>query len=147
MDDDFDERIEALIEQTGTGSIVGTVIFDQSYAMYQHEDLTLRHPRGGSGKYLSLALQGRTTTAGRRWAEALLGPGGLVEATIQTTEEVAKLASAFAPIEFGDLRESDHVIVRDKGARVYERLPIVPRLPDDVLIAKMEARHLWGKNE
>lgn len=145
-DDDFFERIDELIAEVGTGQLSGQVVFDQSYARYQHEDLTLRHPRGGMGKFLSLALSGRHRTVMNGWANNVLH-GSLPDATINGTEQVAKLASALAPIEFGDLRESDQVEIRDHGEVIYKRLPIVPRLPDDVLEAKMKARHLWGGKE
>ena len=34
------------------GAVVGTVSYNTAYAKRQHEDLTLKHPRGGKAKFL-----------------------------------------------------------------------------------------------
>lgn len=53
---DFGTRIDELANKVGSGFCVGKVVVDQIYAKYQHEDLRLRHPRGGQAKYLSTPL-------------------------------------------------------------------------------------------
>ncbi|HEV2172917.1 MAG TPA: hypothetical protein VGR71_05090 [Nitrospira sp.] len=53
---DFGERMDVLSRQVGEGFCVGKVIVDQVYAKYQHEDLSLKHPRGGQAKYLITPL-------------------------------------------------------------------------------------------
>lgn len=145
-DERFVDRITELMESVGSGQIVGRVTFDQVYARYQHEDMTLNHPRGGGAKYLSRALQKNLGHFRRTVADAVLH-GSLVDAVRDATERVADEASGNAPIEFGDLRQSHSVRVTDKGSVVYDRPAFVPRLSDDVLIAKMRARKLWGPNE
>ena len=59
---DFGERIDVLAKQVGGSFCVGKVVVDQVYAKYQHEDMTLRHPRGGQAHYL------RTPLFLNRWA-------------------------------------------------------------------------------
>jgi hypothetical protein len=39
------------------GMITGTIGFNTPYAMKQHEDLTLNHPRGGEAKYIEKPLK------------------------------------------------------------------------------------------
>lgn len=53
---DFAERMDQLSAQVGEGFCVGKVVVDQIYAKYQHEDLALKHPRGGQAKYLTTPL-------------------------------------------------------------------------------------------
>lgn len=53
---DFGARMDELSRKVGEGFCVGKVIVDQVYAKYQHEDLSLKHPRGGQARYLAHPL-------------------------------------------------------------------------------------------
>jgi lipoate-protein ligase A len=39
------------------GKVVGTVRFNERYALIQHEDLSFNHPKGGQAKYLEEPLK------------------------------------------------------------------------------------------
>nr|WP_276582500.1 hypothetical protein [Cellulomonas sp. RIT-PI-Y] len=54
---------EATLSRSGATSVdetdaVAAVSYDTPYAVRQHEDLTLRHARGRTGKYLERPLTG-----------------------------------------------------------------------------------------
>lgn len=69
------------VEREGNGFIVS---FDAAYAAKQHEDLHLKHPRGGGPKYLERALTGVMPSLERIIAsrvEARLSGGLLSSAT------------------------------------------------------------------
>lgn len=74
---DFAERMAILSKQVGDGFCVGKVIVDQVYAKYQHEDLALRHPRGGMAKYLTYPLFMNRWTYLQQVANTCLDDGGV----------------------------------------------------------------------
>lgn len=58
---------EGTLSRSGTTSVdeaamVAAVSYDTPYAVRQHEDLTLRHDRGRTGKYLERPLTGTRST-------------------------------------------------------------------------------------
>lgn len=59
---------EATLERSGTvstdpGTFTAAVSFDTPYAVKQHEDMTLRHDRGRSAKYLEGAMNSEVQAA------------------------------------------------------------------------------------
>ena len=74
---DFAQRMELLSRQVGNGFCVGKVIVDQVYAKYQHEDLALRHPRGGTAKYLTIPLFRNRWAYLQEVAKTCLDDGGV----------------------------------------------------------------------
>src|SRR5262245_33396618 len=111
---DFVERIEELITHVGT-DIVGTVEVDQIYAHYQHEDLTLKHPRGGGPLYLTRPLLDNYRFYLEEIASVALEEGGLDASMAEAMENLSGKVAEKAPIEFGSLRESGHPSVRHRG--------------------------------
>lgn len=151
----FGERIDRLKALVGTGQLTGMVTFDQVYAFNQHEGYWLNflgkdgpktikdHPGGGMGKFLTLALTGPLAVENfQRIADHVLDDeeGALIRAMADSAEATAAQASAWAPIEFGDLRESDHPQVFDNGTVVYDRPPAVGRLSGSQLKHKGSLR-------
>ena len=63
---------------TDVGDMEANVTFDTPYAIYVHEILTNRHPRGGNAKFLERASQAEAGTVGQIMAQAakeVLGGG------------------------------------------------------------------------
>jgi hypothetical protein len=133
-DGTFDERIGALAEQIGFGSVIGSVEVDQVYAHYQHENVALRHPRGGGPFYLTAPLMERWELYMQNMADALLD-GRLREAMAENMEDLSREVSERAPIEFGFLRGSGHPTVRDDGVVTYDRPPLYHRLTEAEIYA------------
>lgn len=116
----FDDRIRELAQQVGFGDLEGHVVVDQVYARYQHEDLTLNHPRGGQAKYLETPLH----TQHRRYlqgiADSVLDEGP-VQGMVEAVEDLSGQVEIHAPVLFENLRESGHPTVVDGGRTVYDR--------------------------
>lgn len=137
-DGTFGERLDELSELVGHGTLTGTVVVDQVYARYQHEDLTLRHPRGGQAKYLEGPLHERQADYWTHIAETLLVDGP-IPAMIDNVEDLADAVETTAPVEFSNLRESGHPMVSSGGDTVYDRPPKQRRLTEQEL--KEQRRH------
>lgn len=149
MPGDFFDKIDQLKEKVGEGHLVGTVEYDQVYAAAQETGTWVtgpnagkvihNHPGGGGTHYLGGALLEGSSGYMEAIAETVLdsGPAKGMEAA---TEKLGESASANAPIEFGDLRESAHPTVVDDGATVYDRAPLVPRLDEAALESKAKGR-------
>jgi hypothetical protein len=129
----FYGRIEGLIDSVGDGSLVGKVEFDQAYAHRQHEELGWKHPHGGRAQYLSTALYQDLYGFMERIADHALQEGGPRLGMIISMERLANDAAGMAPFEIGTLRGSAHPSVEEHDVVVYDRPPVIPRLPDEVL--------------
>lgn len=145
MPGDFAARIDELIEQTGDGALIGSVVVDQIYARIQHERLDFKHPQGGQAKYLVQPLMQRYHLYLNQLARAVLG-GDLPGAMADAMEDLSQQVFEKAPREFWDLRESGHPMVNDGNTLVYDRAPLVHRLSEGELAVKdrLRARGLGG---
>jgi hypothetical protein len=155
MAGDFAARITQLQEAVGTGPLEIKVQFDQPYAVVMETghwinyrgwgsppegegEKTIEHFHGGGSHFLRNGLYGTFTQACQRMADHVLDgdPGSLIRAAADGGEAICTAASAGAPIEFGDLRESDHLQVFDDGALVFDRPAPVGPLSSSELAAK-----------
>lgn len=128
----FGDRVSELSDLVGHGALAGSVVVDQVYARYQHEELQLRHPRGGQAKYLEQPLHDHH----RDYLEAIAAQvlvDGPTEAMVDAMEDLSGQVETHAPVEFENLRESGHPIVTSDGETVYDRAPKQRRLTDDEL--------------
>jgi hypothetical protein len=142
----FASRLTQLSEQVGERSIEMKVVVDQVYAKYQHERLDLKHPGGGSAKYLEKPLLTQHASYLRRVADDVLDVGP-VHPMIRNAEDLSMEVYRNAPFEFGDLKASGAPSVTDDGAKVYDRPPMVRRLTKEELRAKGQLRALGLGNE
>lgn len=137
----FGQRIRQLSDQVGSGALEGSVVVDQPYAKYQHEDLSLNHPGGGKAEYLRDPMMGGFDGYLRDIARQVLD-GGAPEAMVRAMEDVAAGVYAEAPFEFGDLKASPHPKVTDGGTTYYDRPPMIHRLTDEEIKIKRDLRAL-----
>lgn len=140
MVDTFNERITELQDIVGNGKIRMKVKIDQVYARYQHEDISLNHPRGGQAKYLEQPLFSEHPKYYQRLANNLFRRGGLRRAMIYNAESLGRSASKKAPIEMGDLRNSVNTKVYDRGRITFDKGPIQHRLNKTELRVKSRLR-------
>ena len=141
----FSERIDELRTSTASrdGWLRGSVTVDQVYAHYQHERLDLKHPRGGTAKYLERPLMERYPAYLAELAHHVLDPADtLVHAMARNMENLSDAVEATAPREFGDLRRSGHPKVTAGGRTVYDRAPRVGRLSAADLRIKSRIRYM-----
>jgi hypothetical protein len=129
----FFGRMDMLIKQVGEGEVTGTVEFDQAYAHRQHEEMGWMHPHGGMAQYLAIPFFALYPTFMSFLADHLLEEGGAEAGMIEAVELLARESASLAPYELGVLRGSAHPFVTHDGELVYDRPPIYPRLPDEVL--------------
>lgn len=137
----FDERMKVLSDQVGEGNLVGSVVVDQVYAQYQHEDLSLAHPMGGGAQY----LRGPLMEGYNGWLQNLANQllrGDPVQVMARAMEDLSQGVYNEAPFEFGDLKASPHPTVTDNGSVRYNRLPLVHRLSEDEINIKRQLRAL-----
>lgn len=137
----FRDRIPLLIEMVGSGKLQAVVVVDQVYAKFQHERTDLRHPGGGGAKYLERALFG-TVTQNMNTLRAAVLRGDLRDAMVRVGERVAFKSYEYAPFEFGDLKASHAVRVKDGGTMYAYRPPARKRLTKQELRAKAHVRNL-----
>lgn len=137
----FNQRIKELDRRVGGGNLVGSVVVDQVYAKYQHEDLSLRHPGGGKAGYLRDPLFSGHTGWLRDIARVILD-GGAPQAMASAMEDLSMGVYREAPFEFGDLKASPHPTVTDDGTVTYNRLPMIHRLTEEEIDIKYELRNL-----
>ena len=142
---DFAARISELRARVGRGPLVGTVVVDQVYAKFQHEDLTLKHPRGGQARYLGQPLLDNRNDYLERIAKTMLEDGG-VDGMRSAVEDLAGEGGVMthAPVLWGDLRRSGHPMVTSDGHPVYDRAPLARRLSEEELAAKARLIPLPG---
>lgn len=137
----FGQRTRELESRVGDGPLVGSVVVDQVYAKYQHEDLSLKHPGGGKAEYLRDPLmsgfQGWLNDISR-----VVLVGGANDAMAQAMESLSSGVYQQAPFEFGDLKASPHPFVDDDGTRTYDRPPMVHRLSEEEIEIKRALRDL-----
>jgi len=147
MPSTFNARIDELIARVGVGDVVGRVEVNQVYAHRQHEELDVKHPRGGGPKYLERPLFELSPLFYQHIADELLA-SGVVAPMIEDAELLASRASAVAPRLFDHLAHSMHPSVTDDGTIVYDRSPLVPRQTQRQLVAEKEAalppKHYYG---
>lgn len=136
------DGIGDLIDRTGGPKVKATVTVNQIYAQNQHETLWFKHPRGGQAKYLETPLFAkhqnwiqsfankllRTRDAAREWG----GVGRALKNEVPRT----------APVEFGDLRRSAALTVREGGSVIIHEPPLQGRLNEMELEAKDYLRSL-----
>jgi hypothetical protein len=141
---DFAERINELRSRT-RGDLEGRVVVDQVYAKFQHEDLSLRHPRGGQARYLSQPLLDNRDDYLERIARTVLEDGG-TDGMRSAMEDLAGSGGVMthAPVLWGDLRRSGHPSVMSDGHTVYDRAPLARRLSEEELDAKARLIPLPG---
>jgi hypothetical protein len=136
----FAERVDALRTMTGRGArITATVVVDQRYSQRQHEDLSYRHPRGGSAKFLEKPLFDHYRDYLGDYAKTVLRDGGQ-KAMQRSAEHLSDQVELTAPVDFNDLRRSGHPSVALGERTVYDRQPKQRRLTDEELRAKSRAR-------
>lgn len=129
--------IQQLIDRTAGPNVEAKVVVDQIYAKFQHESLDLRHPRGGRAKFLefplfenrdawieefAVGLLNARTSAANRW-------GGL-------GRKLVRRVAVEAPIEFGDLRQSGALTVKEGGSVIIDEPAIQRRLTEEEIDAK-----------
>lgn len=134
-----------LAARIGSGDLTGRVVVDQVYAKMQHEDLTLRHPRGGEPRYLAQPLLDHRDDYLRGIARTVLEDGG-TDGMRTAVEDLAGQGgvATHAPVLWGDLRRSGHPSVTSGGATVYDRAPLARRLSEEELAAKARLIPLPG---
>lgn len=145
------DGIQRLIEQTAGPKVTATCTVDQVYAEYQHEAFEFRHPRGGRAKYLEAPLYeehggwmeqvaiGLLTTFEEKSTAHLWGDvmgDGMRDAVKHN-----------APDEFGDLRKSAAIKVKEGSKIIIDRPPEVRRLTDEELEQKDDLREMLGMKE
>lgn len=131
------DGIQDLIDRTGGGKIKATVTVDQPYAQDQHETLFYKHASGGQAKFLEQPLFQKHQKWLQEFANRLLVRGA------NTGQEWAKVGRSLknevprtAPIDFGDLRQSAGLVVREGSSVVVDEPPAQPRLTEAELDAK-----------
>lgn len=147
MKGSFGDRVDALKEIVGQGRLEGSVEFDQLYAFnqevgYWEDFLGHEGPKEmerGHPHFLGGSLTAEADPIMESMADHFLKEGPTV-GMIEGAERLADTSAAAAPVEFGDLADSAHPMVTDDGAVVYDRPPVVPRLDEDQLAAKVVKR-------
>jgi hypothetical protein len=137
----FTASINELLDRTkaGDGWLRGSVTVDQVYAHYQHEDLSLRHPRGGGPKFLERPLFEHFRDYYTAIARTYFEDGGRREMA-RSMEHLSDAAELAAPWEFGDLIHSGHPEARRGEEVYYDRPPKRHRLTRTELRAKAALR-------
>jgi hypothetical protein len=135
--------MDELKEMVG-GKLDGRVIVDQRYAQFQHEDLTLNHPRGGEAQYLARPLMENYARYFQAYADEVLDNGGQ-DSFIDSVEDLAGAGGVAtrAPVEFSNLRASGHPTVTQDGHEIFDRAPDQHRLSEEE-IAELRRLHPTG---
>lgn len=142
------DRVRQLAEHIGTGELLGTVEVNQIYAHYQHEHPEFRHPRGGQAFYLQEPLYAGAEGYVQRVADDLLDlDKSIADALFDGMKDLVTQVETTAPVFWGNLRESGHATVTDKGAVVHDEPPKQARLSESELRALSKARggHKYGR--
>lgn len=140
------EGIAEVIKQTAGPKVQSKVTVDQVYAHYQHEVLYFRHPRGGMAKYLEVPLFAEHDV----WLEEFaLGLLNIEERAAHrwgrvTGDAMVHVVEVNAPDEFGDLRRSAALEVREGGKVIINKPAAVHRLTEAELDEKDDLRDLLG---
>lgn len=137
------DGIDDLIDRTGGPKVKATVTVNQPYAQDQHETLFYRHPRGGQAKYLEGPLMQNHPEWIQKFANRLL-----VRGTNAASEwggvgrSLVRQLPKTAPVEFGDLRNSGALTVKEGNRVIIEEPAKQPRLSESELDAKDYMRHM-----
>lgn len=132
------DGIQQLIQRTTGPTVKATVTVDQPYAQDQHETLYYRHPRGGRAKFLEGPLFENHRQWIQRFADRLLN-ARLDASRLWGDECGVPLKNAVAknaPVEFGDLKQSAGLVVREGSSVVRDEPPAQVRLTEAELDAK-----------
>lgn len=132
------EGIQQLINRTTGPTVKATVTVDQPYAQNQHETLWFKHPRGGRAKY----LEGPLFENHRQWIQGFADR--LLRARLDATRlwgdecgvPLKNAVAKNAPVEFGDLKRSAGLVVREGSSVVRDEPPSQTRLTEAELDAK-----------
>jgi len=132
MADTFNRKIDDLIADVGTGSLVAGCEVNQPYAQNQHQSVWFKHPHGGRALYLGGPLLENAFSLVEGLSRKVLTPGGseLRSGMIEVSETLSRYVLENAPKETGQLSLSGHPWVTDNGVVIYDRPPIAPREPD-----------------
>lgn len=133
-----EDGIQQLIQRTTGGKVTATVTVDQPYAQDQHETLYYRHPRGGRAKFLEAPLFESHVGWIQNFADRVLN-ARLDASRLWGDECGVPLRNAVgknAPVEFGDLKLSAGLVVREGSSVVRDEPPAQQRLTDAELDAK-----------
>lgn len=136
------EGLRELASRTSGPNVKATVTVNQPYAQDQHETLFYKHPRGGQAKYLETPLFTLSAKWIQEFANRLLAPGrDAAHGWGGVGRSLVKAMPKFTPVEFGDLKQSAALEVREGGSLIIDEPPIQPRLTDSELDAKDHMRH------
>ena len=131
------EGIQDLIDRTGGPKIEAKVTVNQPYAQDQHETLYYRHASGGMAKYLETPLLVEHPYWIQDFADGLLRRGAdTVQGWADVGRELKDSVKETAPIDFGDLRNSAGLVVKEGGSIQIDEPPIQGRLSEAELDAK-----------
>lgn len=131
------DGIRDLIDRTGGAKVEATVTVNQPYAQDQHETLYYKHPRGGRAKYLESPLYESHRDWIQSFANRLLGRNrNAAQEWGGVGRDLKNTVPKNAPVEFGDLRQSAALVVKEGAQVVIDEPPIQPRLTDAELDAK-----------
>lgn len=138
------QGIAQLIDRTSGPDVEASVVVDQVYAQIQHEALEFRHPRGGMAKFLEVPVFSGCAGWIQDFAEHLLLKQGTAERrwAVHVGRPAAKVVRKYAPVEFGDLRESAALTVKAGSQVVLEEPAKQPRMSDAELDAKDQLRSM-----
>lgn len=137
------DGIQDLIDRTGGPRILAKVKVNQPYAQDQHETMFYRHPRGGKAKYLESPLMSDNPKWIQRFANGLLRTGAdAADGWAKVGRGLKDAVPKNAPLEFGDLRRSAGLTVREGARLVVDEPPAQPRLSEQELDAKDYLRHM-----
>jgi hypothetical protein len=139
MSGTFAERVKELKRQTGAPEkLEMTCTVDQVYAHYQHEHMELRHPRGGTAKFLEQPLYDHYREYLTEYGRNVLRDGGQ-RSLGESADHLSDQVEMRAPREWGDLMRSGHPHVEQGERTLHDRPPKVRRLSEGELRAKSKA--------
>lgn len=139
------ERIGELIRRTaGSGNeLVAVVEVDQVYAEIQHEALEFKHPRGGRAKYLEGPMFEGYASWFQNFAGTLLDEGAYaLDGWHEVGRNLKGVVAENAPVEFGDLKQSADLKIKEGRGVVIHEPALQPRLTDLELEGKDYMRSL-----
>lgn len=130
----FDERMQFLSEQVGTGNITAGCTVDQPYAQNQHENHTFSHKVGRANYLGGPLLENASSYVDGLARAAITSDGSRIRGEMEDIAEgMAKAVLSNAPRDpdVGDmLANSANPWVEDKGIRIFDRPAKAPRSYD-----------------
>lgn len=86
--------------------------YEAPYAIYVHENMAMRHPRGGQAKYLTAALTAhRSRLQNQIIDDVRRGVSTVEEALQRAGEDLLDESKKLVPVDTGFLRDSGYVKV------------------------------------